>query len=78
MQHSDGDIAIVLEIVREIHRGHAARAELAVEAIAVGQGASQARHDVSHGTQAWSRESSPGLVTECRGDVRARDPSASR
>ena len=36
--HLDRDIAIVLEIVREVHGGHAAGAEFAVEAVAVGQG----------------------------------------
>ena len=33
----DGDGAIVLEVVREVDRGHAALAELALDAVAVGQ-----------------------------------------
>ena len=37
VQHLDCDIAIVLEIVREIHGGHAADTEFAVNAIAVGE-----------------------------------------
>ena len=37
MQHLYRDITIVLEIVREVHGGHASGAELAVEAVAVGQ-----------------------------------------
>ena len=37
VQHLDGDIALVLEIVREVHGGHAAGAEFAVEAVAIGQ-----------------------------------------
>ena len=36
-QDLDGDVAIVLEVVREIDGGHAARAELALDAVAVGQ-----------------------------------------
>lgn len=42
MQHLDGDITIVLEIVGEIHGGHPAGAELAVEAIAAAKGGVQA------------------------------------
>ena len=38
MQHLDGDVAIVLEVVREVDRGHAASAEFALDGIAVGQG----------------------------------------
>ena len=34
----DGDPAIVLEVLGEVHRGHAAGAELALEAVAVGEG----------------------------------------
>ena len=37
MQHSDGDVTLVPEIVREVHRGHPPRAKLALEAVAVGQ-----------------------------------------
>ena len=37
-QHLDRDVAIVLEILREIDRGHAALAELALDAVAVGEG----------------------------------------
>ena len=37
LQDLDGDLAVVLEILREIDGGHAARAELALDAIAVGQ-----------------------------------------
>ena len=35
-EHLHGDLAPVLEVVGEIDRGHAARAKLAVEAVAVG------------------------------------------
>ena len=33
----DGDLAVVLEVVGEVDRGHAALAELALDAVAVGQ-----------------------------------------
>ena len=36
MQHCDGDVALVLEIVREVHGGHAAGTEFTVNAVAVG------------------------------------------
>ena len=35
LEHLDRDLAIVLEVVREIDRGHAARAELALDAVAI-------------------------------------------
>ena len=34
-QDLEGDVAVVLEVVREIDRRHAARAELALDAVAV-------------------------------------------
>ena len=39
------DLALVLEIVGQIDRGHAARAQLALEAVAVGEGGGQSRID---------------------------------
>jgi hypothetical protein len=44
VQHLDGDVAVVLEVLGEVHRGHAARAELALEAVAVGEGGGEAVH----------------------------------
>ena len=38
VQHLERDLAVVLEVVREIDRGHAPAAELALERVAVGQG----------------------------------------
>jgi hypothetical protein len=37
MQHLDRDVALVLEVMREVDGGHAAGAEFALEAVAVGQ-----------------------------------------
>ena len=48
MQHLDGDVAIVLEIVREVDRRHAARAELALDAVAVGECRCETRVDGGH------------------------------
>src|SRR5487761_2103158 len=42
------DLAVVLEIVGEINGRHAARAELALEAVAGGEGRGEASGDVSH------------------------------
>ena len=44
----DGDGAIVLEVVREVDGGHAARAELALDAVAVGEGVREGRRDGRH------------------------------
>ena len=46
MQHLDRDIAIVLEIVREIDGGHATGAEFPFEPIAVGERLRQAIESV--------------------------------
>ena len=48
MQHLDGDFALVLEIVREIHRGHAAGAEFALDAVATAKGGGEALLDAVH------------------------------
>ena len=36
-QHLDRDLAVVLEVLREVDRGHAAGTELALERVAVGE-----------------------------------------
>ena len=46
VQDLDGDVAVVLEVVREIDGRHAAGAELALDAVAIGERRSQAREDV--------------------------------
>ena len=38
MEHLDRHVAVVLEVVGEIHRRHSARAEFALDAVAAGQG----------------------------------------
>ena len=47
----EGDLAVVAEVVREIHRGHAALAQLAVEAVAILKCGGQTRRNSSHGTR---------------------------
>ena len=48
VQHLDGHITIVLEIVREVHGGHATGAEFAVDAVAVGQRSGEALRRQTH------------------------------
>ena len=45
-QHLHGDFALVLEVLGEVNGRHATRAELALDAIAVGEGCSETRHPV--------------------------------
>jgi hypothetical protein len=48
MEHLDRDVAVVLQIVREVHGGHAAGAEFPVESLALREGAGQPVSDVAH------------------------------
>ncbi len=56
-EHLDGDIAIVLEVVREIDRGHAALTELALDPVAVGQ---CRREVIQHGHFGWAGKNRSG------------------
>ena len=47
----DGDLAVVLQVVREIDSGHATRAELALDAVAVGKDGAEAAERVGHWPQ---------------------------
>jgi hypothetical protein len=42
-EHLDGDLTVVLPVVRQVDRGHAARAELALDAVALREGGSEPR-----------------------------------
>src|SRR4029453_357104 len=44
VEHLDGDLAFVLEVAGEIHRGHSALAKFALNAIAVGEARGIAGH----------------------------------
>ena len=49
MQHLNGHVAVVLDVVREVHGGHAAGAELVVEPVAAFEGGGQTRqHRIAH------------------------------
>ncbi len=47
-QHLDRDLAIVLEVVGEIDRGHPALADLALDAIAAGEGLLESGRRLGH------------------------------
>ena len=49
-QHLDRHLAVVLQVVGQIDRGHAALAELALEPVAVGEGGGEAGRDFAHRT----------------------------
>ena len=55
MQHLDRDIALVLEVVREIHRRHAAGAKFALDAVPVRERHTEAldRHVRTHDRIRW-------------------------
>ena len=48
LEHLDGDLAVVLEVVGEIDRGHAALAQLALDPVGIGQGGLQATEEIGH------------------------------
>jgi hypothetical protein len=43
VEHFEGDDTVVLEIVREVHRGHSAAADLPLQGISVAKGICQRR-----------------------------------
>ena len=49
VQDLEGDVAVVLEIAREIDRGHAAAPELALERVAVSEGLRELGPNVGQG-----------------------------
>ncbi len=49
-QHLDRHFAIMFQVLREIHRGHAALAELPLDQVAVAQSVGEARVDCGHNT----------------------------
>ena len=51
-EHLEGDLAVVLEVVGQVDRGHAAAPELALEHVAVAEGVGEKRVDCGHNT-AW-------------------------
>ena len=54
VQHLDGDLAAVPQVLGEVDRGHAALAQLALEAIPVGEGGGEAGRGGGHeGDSIW-------------------------
>ena len=53
VQHLDRDVAVVLEIVREIDGGHATGAEFAENVITVGEGGGEPLGWCGHGIEQW-------------------------
>ena len=48
VQDLDGHVALMLQIDRAIHGRHSACAQLALDLVALGEGPSEAREDISH------------------------------
>ena len=79
LENFDRDVAVVLEILREVDRRHAAGAELALDAVSVGQ---RGCETVDHGRRASSRQSGFGersgrslrLSDEARANCRRGGP----
>jgi hypothetical protein len=55
MQDLEGDGAVVLQVARQEDGGHAAAAELAVEAVAVGQVGLESGEQVGQGGRWWGK-----------------------
>jgi hypothetical protein len=47
-QHLDGDLAVVLQVLRQVHRPHPSLPERALEAISVAQRFGQSGRDIRH------------------------------
>ena len=52
-QDLDGDHAVMLQVLRQVHRSHAALPQRALEAVAVVQGFGEAGRDVGHEASGW-------------------------
>ena len=62
-QYLDGHLAVVLEVLGEIHRGHAARTEFALDGIAIGEGRGETHRSITHVFGTSRRSSLNQLVT---------------
>ena len=49
VEHLDGDTAAVLEVLGEVHGGHPALPQFALEVVAVGEGRREVLHGIRHG-----------------------------
>ncbi len=57
VEHLDGHLAVVPDVLGEIHRGHAARAQLPLDPVAVGQRRGEAGRRPRHGATAFANAS---------------------
>ena len=62
-QHLDRDLPMVLEVLREIHRPHAAASQLPLQAVAVAKGFGELGRDVAHD---YGRVNSEGCAAAAR------------
>jgi hypothetical protein len=58
----EGDVAVVLEVVRQVHGGHAADPDFTLNAIAAAEGGSETWRSVSHGWQQTTGYEAPALL----------------
>ena len=60
MEHLERDRAVVAEVLGEVHRGHAAAPQLALEPVSVAEGGLERGAEISH----WSSQGSWTLVPD--------------
>src|SRR6185436_6267727 len=80
MHDLDRDLAVVPRVVRQEHGGHAARAELALQQVAVGEGRLQRLEGLVHldeDTVKWSGGQVTSPALPCRPRSSNRRPAAS-
>ena len=75
-QHLDRDLAVVLQVLGEIHRRHAALPQLPLDAVAVGEGGGERGRDRRHGwckmlRRGWLRHGGNGWLSAIGGGRRA-------
>src|SRR6185437_246528 len=70
-------LAVVLEVFGEVDGRHSALAELALDAVAVGEGGLESGHRLGH-RALWVWVRGRWRETECRASARHHDPPACR
>ena len=75
-QHLERDLAVVLEVLGQVDGGHAARAELALDAVAVGEGGDQSVGGGVHFVAFSSFSSSTRQLKMALSDGASRPPEA--
>src|ERR1051325_8388799 len=72
VENLDGDVALVAKVLREVDRGHSARAELAVDGVSAGKGGVELVEGV-HGAEkvsSWRRVRQRRTLEVCGGRAR--------